>query len=229
MPDLCLDATSYFTGTRAVILVGVAPITPAAPTIADLTITTSAAAIIGATTLTVSALTKKLQRGDRLKFGSTVVQLDDPAIVGATTLLIKPALSAIASGATATTQEYVPYMSAATVDFQINGEKVEMRNLGACDWASAAKTKLSATLNFDGNLVARVNDEGGALLRAAAGSTTNRHHIKLIEPDGSMLRGNFWVESLGRKIGVDAAVTQTLNLTLDGAPIYGTATDLVLA
>ena len=86
-----------------------------------------------------------------------------------------------------------------------------------------------ADISLDGNVVAGAVDLGRNMIRQAAMSTTNRIAIGILEPDGSWFRARCQVMTLGRQMAVDAAFTQAVTLQVDGEPIYGTATDLVLA
>jgi hypothetical protein len=60
-------------------------------------------------------------------------------------------------------------------------------------------------------------------------STESRVAIAILEPDGSWFQAKCQVKSLNRKMAVDTAFTQAISLEVDGEPIYGAATDLVLA
>ena len=230
MPLACKQATDYFTGSGTFVFVSPTLLTRAAPNQTNITITTATPAVsIGGTTLTVTALTRPLKAGMRLKFGSSVVQVDDDVAISATVIPILPALSAISIASTATIQEWVRYDSFATADLTIDGESIEIRNAGACSWRSQLKTKLMATISLDGNVQSGATDLGRAVLRQAVMSTESRVAIAILEPDGSWFQAKCQVKSLGRTMAVDAAFTQAISLEVDGEPIYGSATDLVLA
>jgi hypothetical protein len=66
------------------------------------TVTTSAAASGGATSISVNALTKYLAVGQQLVFGAVTATLTAEAVPGATTLAVSALSGAISSGATAT-------------------------------------------------------------------------------------------------------------------------------
>jgi predicted secreted protein len=165
----------------------------------------------------------------RLKFGSSVVQVDDDVAISATVIPILPALSAISIASTATIQEWVRYDSFANTELNLDSESIEIRNSGACSWRSQLKTKLMATISLDGNVESGVTDLGRAVLRQAMMSTESRVAVAILEPDGSWFQAKCLVKSLGRTMPTDAAFTQAISLEVDGQPIYGPATDLVLA
>jgi predicted secreted protein len=230
MPALtCPDASKYYLGNDALVLFGDTLLTPQAPTPANITLTTAAPAVaIGGPTVTLStALTKPVYRGERLKFGSSVVQVDADANTGATTITVKPALSAIAAGATATKNALVVFEGAQNAKFDINSEFAEFRNLGACDWATFLATKKMASISFDGFPMA--DDLGYALIRQASMSRTSRLLVMVIEPDGRMFSAPCFVESLSSEASQDAPFKRSFGMKVSGQPTYGTATDLVLA
>jgi hypothetical protein len=225
----CPDANKYYLGNDALVLFGDTLLTPQAPTPANITLTTAApAVIVGGPTITLSsALTKPVYRGERLKFGTSVVQVDADANTGATTITIKPSLSAIAAGATATKNAMVVFEGAQNAKFDISAEFTEFRNLGSCDWSSFLKTKSMATVNFDGYPMA--DDLGFAILRQATMSRQNRLFVMVIEPDGRVFSAACFVESYSSESPQDSQFKRTFGMKVSGQPNYGTATDLVLA
>jgi hypothetical protein len=231
MPLPCKQASDYFTGSSTYVFVGDTLLTVAAPNQTDITLTTAtpAVAIGGASITAATALTKAIKAGERLKFGSTIVQVDDDVAIGAITIPILPALSAITIGTACTKQAWVRYDSFASADINLDSEMIEIRNAGACNWKSQIKTKGMAAISLDGNVVAPGLDLGRALIRQAVMGNDKRIAIGILEPDGSWFRARCWVKSLGRKSAADTAFTQAVSLEVDGDPIYGTATDLVLA
>ena len=229
MPLPCKQASDYFTGSETYVFVSPTLLSRSAPNQTNLTITTTAAAVVGATSIAVTALTRPMKAGLRLRFGNAVVQVDDDVNAAATVIPILPALSAIATAATATTQEWVRYDSFASADINIDSEAIEIRNMGACSWRSQLKTKLMATISLDGNVQSQATDLGKDILCQAVMRTDRRVAIGILEPDGSWFRAKCNVKSLNRKMAVDTAFTQAISLEVDGDPIYGTATDLVLA
>jgi predicted secreted protein len=231
MPTPCRGADAYFTGSNTILLIGAALLTREAPNQTNYTLTTATPAVsIGGTTITLStALTHEIQRGERLRFGSSIVQVDETAAIAATTITIKPALSAISIGATCTKQAWKLYESAASIDSSVDSESIEIRNMGACDWVSKLKTKLMATVSIDGNAVALAADSGRALVREAANSTLKRIAFGIIKPDGSWMQGKAWIKSKADKMAVDTAYTQSVSLEVDGEVTDSPATDLVLA
>ena len=231
MPLACKQASDYFVGSDTYVFVSPTLLTRAAPNQTNITITTATPAVaLNGTTLTVTALTRPLKAGMRLKFGNSVVQVDDDVNTGATTIPILPALSTIAIASTATIQEWVRYDSFASADLAIDSESIEIRNMGACTWRSQLRTKRMATINLDGNVQAGATDLGRAVLRQAMMSPADvRVAIAILEPDGSWFQAKCQVKSLSRTMAVDAAFTQAISLEVDGDPIYGSATDLVLA
>jgi hypothetical protein len=231
MPIPCKQASDYFTGSPTIVLIGDTLLTRTAPNQADITLTTATPAVsIGGTSITLSAaLTKAIRGGERLKFGSSVVQVDDDVAVGATTIPILPALSAISIGATCVKQAWLRYESPASVDLNFSADAVEMRNMQPCDWKSQLLTKRSVDISIDGNVIAIASDLGRAMIRQAVMSTDRRIMIGILEPDGSWFRARCWASALNRKMAVDTPFTQSVTLQVDGEPIYGSATDLVLA
>jgi hypothetical protein len=231
MPLPCNQASDYYTGSDSWVFIGDTLLTVPAPNQATITLTTAtpAVATLG-TQITVSvALTKAIKAGERLKFGSSVVQVDNDVAIGATTIPIVPALSAITIGSTCTKNAWVRYDSFASADINLDSEMIEIRNVGACKWKSQLKTKLMANISLDGNVLSPALDLGRNLIRQAAMSTGSRIAIGILEPDGSWFQAKCQVKSLGRKIATDTAFTQSVSLEVDGDPTYGTATDLVLA
>lgn len=231
MPMPCFQATDYFTGSSTFVFIGDTLLTVPAPNQANITLTTAAPAVaIGGTSITVSAaLTKAIRAGERLRFGNSIVQVDLDVAVGATTIPIVPALSAITVGSTCTKQAWLRYDSAASADLNLQSDAIEIRNMQPCSWRSSLKTKLMADISLDGNVVAGAVDLGRNMIRQAATSTTSRIAIGILEPDGSWFQAKCQVMTLGRKMAVDTAFTQAVTLQVDGEPIYGAATDLVLA
>jgi hypothetical protein len=231
MPTPCRGADSYFTGSNVILLIGAVLLTREAPNQTNYTLTTAtpAVAVAGTTITLATALTHDIQRGERLRFGSSIVQVDEPALTGASTITIKPALSTISIGSTCTKQAWKLYESAASIDSGIDSESIEIRNMGACDWVSKLKTKQMATVSIDGNAVALSADGGRVLVREAASSTLKRIAFGIIKPDGSWMQGKAWVKSVSDKMAVDTAYTQAVSLEVDGEVTSSPATDLVLA
>jgi hypothetical protein len=225
----CRQATDYYSGSSGYVFVGADLLSPAAPNQAELTLTSTAAVAVGGTAIAVGALTRPIRAGLRLRFGTSIVQVDEDVATGALSIPIVPALSAIASGSAAIINPWQRYDSFASADLNIDSEMIEIRNAGACLWKSQLRTKGMASISLDGNVLSPVLDLGRNLIRQAMMSSNLRVAIGIQEPDGSWFQAKCFAKSLGRKIAVDTAFTQSVSLEVDGEPIYGPATDLILA
>jgi hypothetical protein len=219
----CFRAEDFYLGTDTTVWVGSEYLTKDAPTSATETLTISGAVSVDDTSITVAAgITNPLYEGYPIRFanGSVVVVSADVA-AAETNIPIEAAKSAIPDTTTATIIPVVPYFSAATVDFGTDGESIEIRNLGACDWATNLMTKRTGSLSLSGSEV--IDDPALALIRAASRSLTDRAYILIVDPSGLGTSGAFWVKSFSSPKEVDTDVKVSFELVLDGDP---TETDL---
>jgi predicted secreted protein len=177
------------------------------------TITTSAAAVVGAIALAVTATTVKLYADSTLKFGTQVVTLTADAPLGATSLPVAPLITAIVSSATATTNALIPVYSAASSDTQIGDNIINSRNFLSGLWQTKTVTMRDASIPCSGTFVK--NDPGFQVIRAAAKSR-NKLYFELVEPDGTGDKGSAFITNYSRKRQTDQHIEVSYTVNVDG-------------
>lgn len=219
----CRSATEFYTGNDHTVWVGKNFITQNNPTspVEVITLATPVAVSDVPVDLTItSGLTSQYYKGQRIRFGTAgsykVIELAADALVGATTLRAKKVLSAIAVADVANEIPMVPYWSVRATSPTVDGETLEIRNAGACDWSNKLMLKRMHNSSLAGAQVR--NDPGLLLLKQAVCSLENLAFIRLIKTDGTAWEGNFWAQNWTHSQEVDTDVKVDFQLEGDGAP-----------
>jgi hypothetical protein len=160
------------------------------------TITTAAAAILGAESISVQATPVLLDAGERLNFGGVIATLTNAAAAGSTTLQTLPLPGSIGNGATATTKALV--FVAGCTDATVSPE---IKNVDTTNYLSGLGMEKTTTgnakkmqLNF--NLI--YGDRGGSILRRIAYDKTyagREFYFYLLFPSGEAHEGAALLES----------------------------------
>lgn len=218
----CFNATEYYLGTRHTVWVGQEYLTPDNPTLPTETLTTNAVAAVGTnvTITLVAATTVKYYKNQRIRFGTAgsykVVELAADAEIGATELVAKEVKTEIASGDSAVELPLAPYFSVRATSPTVEGETLEIRNAGACDWSSKLMLKRMHNNSLSGSQTR--NDPGFEILKPAACSTINQVFVRVIKADDTAWDGNFWVRSFSHPQETDTQVTVEFQLEGDADP-----------
>lgn len=218
----CRGASEHYTGTPHTVWIGAEYVNPDNPVPSTETLTTSGVTAIGTNvTITLSAATtNKYYKGQRIRFGAAgsykVVELAADADVGSTTLVAKEVLTEIPDADTAIEIPMVPYWSVRATAPTVEGETLEIRNAGACDWATKVMLKRMHTNSLSGAQVR--NDPGLSLLKSAACTTINQVFIRIIKSDDTAWEGNYWVRSWNHPHETDTAVNVEFQLEGDSSP-----------
>ena len=160
------------------------------------TITTAAAAIADAESLTVQATPVLLDAGVKLNFGGVVVTLSNAVAAGSTILQTLPLPSAVSSGATATTKAlvFVAGCTDATITPQI--KNVDTTNYLTGIGMEMATTGNSKKMQLNFNLI--YGDRGANILRRIAYEKVyvgREFYFYLLFPSGEAHEGIALLES----------------------------------
>jgi hypothetical protein len=207
---------NYFIGTPSEVWLYKALLQPNAATIPVTNVTLSAAAVAGATTISVVAVPTNIARNQRfVTTGGKCFMVTVAANVGSTALTVAPLVSALAANDVATYAEVVPFYSAMEAGLKTDGQEIEFRNFGASSYAIKGKTKLSGS--FDTNGYVTRNDPGLPLVRAASASA-NILYVEFIYPDDQGVSFYSQVKSIETKTKTDEAWMIPVSFTLSSAP-----------
>lgn len=216
-PILNDNIGNYFLGTESEVWFFNQLLLPTAAIVPTTGFTITAAAAVGATSLTITALTAPISRNQRIlnAAGTRCFLVTAAAAIGATTLTVAPLLGAIVANDTATFDSMIPYYTAMDAGFDVSGEDKELRNFGAGFYAIKGKTKLSAEFKTDGYLTK--GDPGVPLLRDAAG-TNKIMYIHYITPDDTCTVFYAQAKSLSLATQTDEYMKFPATYTLGSAP-----------
>ena len=120
-------------------------------TAVSVAVTTSAAAIAGATSLTVTALTGAIPAGTLLHFSTQDVTTTAAAAAAATTITVLPLALALASGATASSDNFTVLPILGDVNLQLSPTDAAYQayaSSGLNVWDFAVKTAMNGKLDF---------------------------------------------------------------------------------
>jgi hypothetical protein len=179
----------------------------------SVSVTTSAAVLVNATSIPVTALTQKLYEGSILKFGTVEVELTADALPAATSLAVLPVPGAIALGDAAVTLGLIPIFSVKQADTSIGENSINSRNFASGLWQSATVTMRNGTIACNGTFVK--NDPGIQAVRQSK-STRGRVYFEVIEGTGDGEQGAAFVTGYQRNRQVDDNIMVSFTLTVDG-------------
>lgn len=155
------------------------------PATVTITVATGGATL-SATSIPVTATTRKLYKDTDLRFGAVTATLTADAPVGATALTVKPLSGAIAAAATAVTRGLAPFVSFNSANTGIEDDTVSSRNMGSGAWGSSRKNRLGANIPVSGFAIK--SDPLYEFIHTAAFSL-ERVYFELIDPDASVESG----------------------------------------
>lgn len=207
---------NYYTGTPSEVWFYNTLLLPSAAVVPTTGFTISAAAAIGATSLTITALTAAIGRNQRIiTTANKCFIVTAPAAIAATTLTVAPLITAIAASDTAVFEAMVPFYSAMEAGIKGDGQEIEFRNFGAGTFAIKGKTKIDGS--FDTNGYVTRNDPGLILARTGANSS-NILFIHYVTPDDICTAFYAQVKSIETRSKVDEVFAIPFTFTLSSAP-----------
>jgi hypothetical protein len=209
------SAGNYFVGTPSQIWINPTPLTIAAPTLAAPgVVTTSAAAILGATSITCAALTRAIAKNQTIisNNGLMAFAADAPAAIGATSITVKPLRAAVASGSVFTYFPMTPLFSVAEAELKFDGDTQEWRNFGSADFIIQARTKIKVSMTMNGNVVR--NDPGMPLMLTALTDPATWLQFTYILPDGVGCQFEAYVNSGGLGSKTDDPLMRSFDLVV---------------
>lgn len=174
---------------------------------------TPAAATIGATSLTVTALQFAIPANVEIAFGPVNVVTSAAAVVGATSLTVEPITDAITTGNTATVSPLFEVYSANEASHTINENEVTDRVFGAGVWTTSKITSRSAEISVNG---VRIKDDPGLAIAEATSFTLKRVYFELVDPDTTVYEGWATVKGLNIQRQIDNNEQVSFSLTVDG-------------
>jgi hypothetical protein len=177
-------------------------------------ITTSAAVAVGAVSIPVTALTRRVYEGSLLTFGTTLVEVSEDAVIGATSILVLPVIAAIVSGATASTLGLIPIFSVKQADTSVGENMIKSRNFASGLWESSTISMRNGSIACSGVFVR--NDPGIQAIRVAK-SSRGRVYFEIVEGSGDGEKGAAFVSGYQRTRAVDDNIQVSFTLTVDGA------------
>lgn len=182
------------------------------------TLTTTASAAAGATSLAVTATTGYINAGRKLTVGTVEVTVTADTPVGSTALPIKALTTgqSIASAATGTYYELFEFIGGSEASVAAQESTISIRNFKSGKWASNAKTMTGLTVTCSGQL--HVEDYAlKNVLRPAAFELGQEVYADLTRPDGDRYRGAFLVNGYQESAALDNVVTVSFTLNSNGA------------
>lgn len=205
---------NYYIGTPSQIWVGAIALTPdvSAPVAGTLTPTATAAA--NATTIACTALTRNISKNQTLvsNNGNKAVIVDAAAVVGATSITVKPLKSSIAVTDVFSYYHLVPYYSVAEAELKFDGDVQEWRNYGSSDFIIQARTKIKVSMTMSGNVVK--GDTGMSRILTALTDPANWLQWQYILPDGVGCTFEAYVNSGGLGSKVDDPLMRSFDLVI---------------
>lgn len=177
------------------------------------TITTSAAVVLGAVSIPVTALTRRVYEGTYLTFGAVTVEVTADAIIGAVTISVLPISGPIASGSVANTLGLIPIFSVKQADTSVGENSIKSRNFASGLWESATVTMRNGTVACSGVFV---RNDPGVQAVISAKSSRGRVYFEVIEGTGDGEKGAAFVTGYQRTRAVDDNIQVSFTLTVDG-------------
>jgi hypothetical protein len=205
---------NYYIGTPSQIWINPTALTPEASVLPAGTLTPSSAALINATTISCTALTRAISKNQTLvsQSGNKAIIVDVTANIGATSITVKPLKSAIATTDIFTYYPLVPYYSAAEAELKFDGDVQEWRNFGSSDFIIQARTKIKVSMTMSGNVVK--GDPGMPLILRALTDPANWLQWQYILPDGVGCTFEAYVNSGGLGSKVDDPLMRSFDLVI---------------
>jgi hypothetical protein len=205
---------NYYVGTPSQIWVGPTALTAAAPLVVPGTVTPTAIAAIGATTITCAALTRNITKNQTIvsNLGTKAFIATANVSVGATSIPVAPLRSALAITDIFTYYTFQPFYSVAEAELKFDGDVQEWRNFGAGDFIIQARTKIKVSMTMSGNVVR--NDPGMPLALTALTEPNNWLQWLYILPDGIGCTFEAYVNSGGLGSKADDPLTRSFDLVI---------------
>lgn len=208
---------NYFLGTASEVWVYKDLLLPEAAAVPTTGFTITAAALINATSLTITALTAPISRNQRIiTVAGKCFIVTAPAASGATTLTVAPLKSAIAANDTAVFDSMVPLYTAMEAKIGSDGQETEIRNFGAGAYAIKGKTKIDVSFETNGYLTK--GDPGLPLIRTAE-TGNGILFMHYVTPDDICRTFYAQVKSAETASKVDEYMTLPLGFTVGSAPV----------
>lgn len=196
----------------------------------DVAIATSAAAVSGATTIAVDALTGAVAGGTPLIFDASGVKatayLAKDAKLGATSLLVEPLTDAITSGATASYKAKLRLLGGTQLDVQINADRTDVLVFeDPMGYKDGAITSQSWEMPWTANLL--TDDEAYRRIFYAASNAVTGREVWVWQQDpppagyavGDGLKGAAVITGFKKNLTSQGIVTTNFNFMGQGSPI----------
>jgi hypothetical protein len=196
----------------------------------DVTVTTSASAISGATTLAITALTGAIAGGTPMLFDASGTKvggyLTEDAKLGATSLNVEALTSAIASGATASYTAKLRLLGGTQADVQINADRTDVLVFeDPMGYKDGAITSQSWEIPWTANLL--TDDEAYRRVFYAASNAVTGREIWVWQQDpppasyavGDGLKGATVITGFKKSLESQGICKISLNFIGQGSPI----------
>lgn len=194
------------------------------------TLTTTAAAIVGATQIAVTAVVPAvglgslpgdvlIQQGDKVTFNSTIpttVTISDDVKAGDLFVKVLPIATAIQSGNTATSNGFLLLLGADDLSFKISDQTVKTTSFESGDFSEEVKVRLGGEISLNGFF--RIGDPcAKQVLLPAANSLVLEVAFKLIYPTREFKSGFALVKNYEEGGKLDQIRTLKATLMCNGA------------
>ncbi len=202
----------------------VGQLTPGANLPVRYTVTTSAAATVGATSLSIQASPVYVEAGSELLFGTTKIIVGDTIYVGDTSFLVaNPAgvPAAITSGASASTYQLFEFIGGESVDLSSSGDTISIRNFKSGEWTESSRVSVGVSMDLEGQLHAEdralANVIRPSTFTIGRGTRSSNIYVEFIRPNGDTYKGVFQVGNYSESTPLDNVVRVSFSLASQAA------------
>lgn len=187
------------------------------------TLTTSAAAAIGATSLTVTATNFYVEAERTFVFaGQTVTAAANVPVGGTTIPLTKPLATGIATAITSSpTYELFEFIGGESVDLGTDLNTISIRNFRSGAWTENSKVSYGVSLDLEGQF--HIEDRSiqnvirPAVFTLGEGNNSPEVYVDFIRPNGDRYAGAFLVMDYAESLRLDDIVRVSFTLSSQGA------------
>lgn len=202
-------------------------------TLPVITLTTTAAATVNATTLAVTAVTAPaylnrtagqvvIQEGTKITFNSTTpstTTLTADVKVGDTSISFTPLINATQSGNTASSSGLLQVQGADSADMKLNDKTVSTKGFSDGFWASERKVALGGMFSLSGAF--RVGDPAFDLVILPASTDVFEVYFKLLYPNLDFRQGYGFVKGYSEGIKLEEIRRWSGEMFINGPLTFG--------
>lgn len=206
--------SNYQESSNTNFLVGALPKGQRVPVSKTLTVTSAAS--VGATTLTVAALTGYINAGRRFTIASVTFTVGQDAPRGTTTLVLAAPLTApITSNASVSYYELFEFQGGEGIDINGADQVINIRNFRSGQWGSNAKIMTSLSCDLEGQFL---DDDLAvtAIIRPAYFTLGAEIYAEISRTNGDKWSGAFLVSNYAESAPLDNVVRLRFSLSSQG-------------